>query len=212
MQTAYSRAGNPRHSAPFQDGTQVDLNLLGRYLLTSRRDATGKRREFACRIMRMSPESLLLVGPSSGPVGERVIVHSDPFGKVEGRIVRPLKHGFTMSIAAGEGERERIATRLDWLRKHQNSAVADSRRFGRFVPRQSIATLTMPGGIIMSCLVIDISASGAAVSADYVPNLGMPLTLGPIQGKVVRRFSEGFAIEFNHLLGESVLEQVFNGE
>jgi hypothetical protein len=35
-----------------------------------------------------------------------------------------------------------------------------------------------------------------AVSADLYPALGTPLAVGKMVGRVVRRFAEGFAIEF----------------
>ncbi len=207
MRTATSSAAAKDRPELPSEGIELELNLLGRYSLASRLDAMGNRREFACRVMSMSTDAMTLAAPSVGPIGERAIIHLDPFGKLQGRIVRVHKHGFAIRIAATEAERERIAAKLAWLEKHRNADVADARRFGRSVPRQPIATLTMPGGITMSCLVMDISASGAAVSADYIPNLGMRLSLGQINGRVVRRFEEGFAIEFDHLMTQAGLEQ-----
>ena len=45
-------------------------------------------------------------------------------------------------------------------------------------------------------IVGEYSISGAAVSADTLPELGTMLIVGRIIGRVVRHFPEGFAIEF----------------
>jgi hypothetical protein len=44
-----------------------------------------------------------------------------------------------------------------------------------------------------------------AVSADLYPEIGTPLAVGKMIGRVVRRFAEGFAIEF---LGREDLSDV----
>jgi hypothetical protein len=38
--------------------------------------------------------------------------------------------------------------------------------------------------------------SGAAVSADTVPDIGTIMAIGSVVGKVVRHFPDGFAIQF----------------
>lgn len=167
----------------------------------------GNRREFGCRAMTVSTDAMVLVAPRSGPLGERVLVHLEYFGKLEGRIVLLMEHGFGMTITASDEQRKRIASRLRWLERRAACGVADARRYDRFVPNQPVAALTFPGGIMMSCLIVDISASGAAVLSDYIPNLGLPLCLGHIPGRVVRRFAEGFAMQFDRPLSLAILEQ-----
>ena len=54
----------------------------------------------------------------------------------------------------------------------------------------------LPGGSIQSCLVIDLSVSGAAVSAETVPDIGTVLAVGKIIGRVVRHLQGGFAVHF----------------
>jgi hypothetical protein len=183
------------------------VNLPGRYALASRRDPLGNRREFGCRAMTVSTDAMVLVAPRSGPVGERVLVHLEHLGKLEGRIVLLMKHGFGMTITATDEERQRIASRLEWLEKQAAAAVSDARRYDRHVPNQPVAALTFPGGIMMSCRIVDISASGAAVYSDYIPNIGLPVSLGHISGRVVRRFAEGFAMEFDCPLNLAILER-----
>ena len=63
-------------------------------------------------------------------------------------------------------------------------------------------------GTYRDCFIIDMSASGAAVSADVQPDLGMPLAIGSCVGRVVRHFREGFAIKFVGAQNEAQLEKL----
>jgi hypothetical protein len=180
-----------------RDDVRVIVNLPGRYMLASKRNLKGERCEFACRIVNVSLAAMALSAPVPGPVGERVIVYSEQFGRLHGAITRVMTTGFVMSIAANEQTRERLAAKLDWLDKQKASPeLPDSRRHARVVPKNPMATILLADGSTVSCLVIDFSDSGVAVSADLYPELGTPLAVGKMVGRVVRRFAEGFAVEF----------------
>jgi hypothetical protein len=179
---------------------RVDIRVItsipGRYSLGSRHDLNGRRREFACRALNMSPRAMLLAAPVNGPPGERVIAHFDRFGQLDGQITRVLSRGFVMSIAASEDERARLAVKLAWLEDHKNHDVNEARQHERIVPRDPYSILTLADGRTLTCLVIDMSASGVAVSADIVPPVDTPLAVGKVIGRVRRHFTEGFAVEF----------------
>ncbi len=61
---------------------------------------------------------------------------------------------------------------------------------------------------MLECFVIDISASGAAVSADVVPDVGTILAIGQVPGKVVRHFAEGFAVKFKQTQRANLVEKL----
>jgi hypothetical protein len=144
----------------------------------------------------MSAQHMLLACPVAAPIGERVITHIDQFGKLEGMITRLMDRGFVMNLAGTEDEQFKRAAKLAWLEDHKNHDVHDVRKHGRIVPRNPYSTLVLPDGQTLTCLVIDMSVSGAAVSADIQPEIGMPLAVGKVVGRVRRRFAEGFAIQF----------------
>ena len=180
-----------------RDDVRVLVNLPGRYMLASRRNLKGDRCEFACRIVNVSLEGMALAAPVPGPIGERVIVYSEQLGRLHGPIMRLMTNGFVISIAASEQTREKLAGKLDWLAKQKDAPdLRDSRRHARVVPKNPMATLLLADGSMISCLVMDFSDSGVAVSADLYPKLGTPLAAGKMVGRVVRRFAEGFAVEF----------------
>jgi PilZ domain-containing protein len=191
-----------------RDDVRVIVNMPGRYMLASKRNLKGERCEFACRIVNVSLGAMALAAPVPGPLGERVIVYSEQFGRLHGSITRLMTTGFVMSVAANPQTREKLAAKLDWLAKQKDSPdLPDSRRHARVVPKNPIATLLQADGSLTSCLVIDFSDSGAAVSADLYPAIGTPLAVGKMVGRVVRRFAEGFAIEFTEKVNLADVER-----
>ena len=191
-----------------REDVRVIVNIPGRYMLANKRNIKGDRCEFACRIVNVSLAGMALAAPVPGPIGERVIVYSEMLGRLHGAITRLMTNGFVMSIAANPQTRERLAAKLDWLAKQKDSpGLADSRRHARVVPKNPMATILLADGSITSCLVIDFSDSGVGVSADLYPEPGTPLAVGKMVGRVVRRFAEGFAIEFTEKMSLTDVER-----
>jgi hypothetical protein len=132
----------------------------------------------------------------SGALGERVIAHIDRLGRIEGAVIRILSRGFVMSIVASPEDRLKLLDKIEWIEKHKNHDVCDQRTHGRFMPANPYSRLMLADGTTMTCLVIDLSETGAAISADYDPEIGAACALGTIVGRVVRRFAGGFALQF----------------
>ena len=188
----------------------IDLSLGGRYSLASRYDTRGSRREFACRTSRISPYQMHISVPVLGPVGERIITYFGDFGSLDGWVTDVAEGGILLDLELPRQKREKFITQLSWLKKRQEEAVIDVRAQKRIVPKNPHSTLIFGDGTTVNCLVIDISPSGVAVSADAEPEIGTRLAVGRCVGHVVRRFAEGFAIQFDQLQPFEHLEQVIS--
>ena len=180
-------------------------NINGRYTL-----AGGGRRtsSFACRAQSISPRAIALAAPVSGSVNEPVNVHFADFGILQGRISRLLDFGFVMDVIATADERVKIAAKIRWLRKRAAQEAPELREHKRMPPRNPRTTLTLEDGTKLPCFIIDQSPSGAAVSADVVPDMNQELVVGRVHGKVIRRLDPGFAIQFTSLQDPTVLDKV----
>jgi hypothetical protein len=178
---------------------RVKVNLLGRYMLTD-------RREFPCQVINMSPGGMALIAPVNGQPGERVIAYIDHLGRLEGHIARPFQSGFAMTIAATARKRDKLAAQLTWLANRHLLDSPEDRRHGRMAPRNPIGRLIMPNGVSAACRIIDVSQSGAGVATEQRPPIGSVVTLGKVQGRVVRHLENGFAIEFTRLQHPDFLE------
>ena len=192
-----------------RDDVRVIVNIPGRYMLANKRNLKGDRCEFACRIVNVSLGAMALSAPVLGAIGERVIIYTESFGRLHGLITRLMTNGFVISIAASAQTRDKLAAKLDWLAKQKDAPdLPDSRRHKRVVPKNPMATILLGDGSLTSCLVIDFSDSGAAVSADLYLEIGTPLAVGKMVGRVVRRFAEGFAIEFTEKASLAEIERL----
>lgn len=179
---------------------RVKVDLLGRYMLPD-------RREFPCQVVNMSPGGMAVIAPVGGKLGERVIAYVDHLGRLEGQIARSFENGFAMTIAATARKRDKLAAQLTWLANRDILGLPEDRRHGRFVPRNPIGRLIMPNGLNVGCRIIDVSQSGAGISTDQRPPIGALVTLGRVQGRVVRHIEDGFAIEFTRLQHPDFVEE-----
>jgi hypothetical protein len=183
---------------------RVRVNLLGRYMLED-------RREFPCQVVNMSPGGMALIAPMSGKIGGRIIAYIDHLGRLEGKITRVYQNGFATTIAATDRKRDKLAAQLTWLANRDILNLPEDRRHGRVVPRKPVTQLVMPNGVNITCRVIDFSLSGAAIATDQRPPLGVLITIGKVQGRVVRHLEEGFAVEFTRLQHPDFLEDSLSG-
>lgn len=179
------------------DRTRHLADVPGWYFLDHWRQGAGRKVDaFACRIQRISPERMSLTAPFCGEPGERVTTHFEEFGVLRGKIQRTMGFGFVLTLRLSRAEREKLAHKVHWFEQHRNKVVTDQRRHKRIMPRNPQSSLILADGSQLTCFVIDMSASGAAVSADILPDIGTPLALGRAVGRVVRHLKPGFAIRF----------------
>lgn len=178
---------------------RVKVHLLGRYMLPD-------RREFPCQIINMSPGGLALLAPGIGNVGDRVVAYLDHIGRVEGKITRIIDNGFAMTVGATPRKRDKLAAQLTWLANRDILNLPEDRRHDRIVPRNPIAVLKLEDGGQMTCRIIDLSLSGAAIAAERRPPLKSQVLLGRVAARVVRNLEEGFALEFLHEQSVETLE------
>jgi hypothetical protein len=194
------------HANVLINQSAFDLRLGGRYSLANRRDAQGNRREFACRTSKVSPFQMIVDVPVDGMVGERVISYFGELGKIDGWIRHSVRGGFMFELAVTHTIREQLANKMSWLDRQQREAVVDARAQERIIPANPHSEIVFADGSTETCLVIDMSASGVAVSAETQPPIGMPLAVGRTVGRVVRHFREGFAVKFVELQSRERLE------
>ena len=183
---------------------RVKVNLLGRYMLPD-------RREFPCQVINMSPGGMALIAPVSGAAGDRIIAYVDHLGRLEGQIARDFENGFAMTISATARKRDKLAAQLTWLANRHILDLPEDRRHGRIVPRNPVGRLILPNGVNLTCRIIDVSQSGAGIASKERPPIGTLVTLGKVQGRVVRHLEDGFAIEFTRLQHSDFLEDNITG-
>lgn len=169
--------------------SRVQLALLGRYMLPN-------FREYPCQSVDISPGGISLLAPVKAETGQRVIAYLEHIGRVEGLVMRQTKDGFAMTIAATGRKREKLASQLTWLINKQVLGLPEDRRHERVVPRNTRNTVTLGDGIVHAIRLLDVSLSGAAFQCEAPLLLGDLVTLGRTPCKIVRKFADGYAVEF----------------
>ena len=112
-----------------------------------------------------------------------------------------------MTVGATARKRDKLAAQLTWLANRDILNLPEDRRHDRIIPRNPIALLTLEDGTKMTCRIIDMSRSGAAIAAENRPPLKSLVMLGKVQSRVVRNLEEGFALEFVHEQVAETLEE-----
>jgi hypothetical protein len=181
----------------FLNQRAVTIAVGGQYTLSKWFDAQGKPRTFACRTSRVSPFRMMVAVPVVGKVGDPITSYFGDFGKLNGVISDTASGSFLLELEMTKSMREKFASKLTWLDKRQkNPNIRDGRKQPRIIPATPHSTLTLADGTIRSCFVVDMSTSGAAISAEVQPPIGMPLAVGACVGRVIRHLSDGFAVKF----------------
>ena len=207
-------APSPLRSQPTRPAADRDVrfigDLAGCYVLSSREAAAEDQpKVFACRSRSISPKMVVLEAPVSGEIGEQLALRFDGVGLLRASIIRKTRGGFVAEFLTSTEEQAALARRIDWMKRKQLRTLADLRAQRRWIPRDPHSTIVLAGNRRIDCFVINISASGVAVSADFMPEMGQPLAVGVIMGRVVRRFDSGFAVAFlaaqDPLIVESLL-------
>ena len=189
---------------PDDDVRLIGGNVNGRYTLSG----SSSVRCFACRAQSISPRQVVLSAPVSGDVGDPVNIHFSDFGILQANISRVIDFGFVADLLASDDDRALIAAKIRWLRKHVTSSVVDHRQHKRSLPRNPRSSLILNDGSKRDCFIIDMSPSGAAVSAEYAPQFDEALAVGRAVGRVVRHLELGFAVRFNTVIGDADLDRI----
>lgn len=181
-------------------------DLLGSYVLASRALQDEGPKLFACRARSISAREAVLSAPVAGAVGERLSVYFQELGKLRGSVTRLLDNGFAAEFDLDDAGRQALDARILWLKRRSLRVVEDRREHKRVLPREPSATLSVGHGHRVGCLIIDMSRSGLAISADIVLNPGSLVAVGSVPGRVVRPIEAGFALQFAELQDLATLE------
>jgi hypothetical protein len=181
---------------------RVKVVLPGRYMLED-------RCEYPCQTVNASPGGVAFEAAVRPRIGERVIAYLTQIGRVEGRVARQLEYGFAIQMKLPLLKREKLADQLTWLANRQALGMPEDRRHERIQPRNNRTTLKMPNGREYLVKLLDVSISGAALTAEVSPAIGSPVVIGDTPAHVVRHLMGGIAVEFNRFLPAELFDENF---
>ncbi|HYD73589.1 MAG TPA: PilZ domain-containing protein [Candidatus Binatia bacterium] len=167
---------------------RMPIEITGRLL-----DAAG--REHDCRTADMSPGDVRIVSDVLPPVGERVVIYLNGFGRVSGKIARKCGEGeMAVIFDFSAHKREKMAEQLT-LVVNKDLGIQDE---PRPVVRDGAQTvkLEFETGEAYVGEVVDFSLAGITIKSKRPPPLiGVWVRVGTVYGRVSRLIEGGFAID-----------------
>lgn len=160
----------------------------------------------SCWARSLTPVQVVISCGKRLPRGENLVVQLSEIGGFAGQVERGVEGGNVVRLMMDEATREKLAAKISWYRKRVLQGAPDNRNFRRWKPTTRQSAVLMADGSTADCVLMDVSASGVAVSAALKPEIGLPLAVGQLVGKVVRHLDEGFAVQFMAVQDESVVE------
>jgi PilZ domain len=167
---------------------RVVVPLLGRFM-------RANKQEFPCKLHDISVAGAAILSPIDVEVGERIVCNFDQLGMVEGTVVRPLNGGFALRFSVTAHKREKLAAQLTWLINRLPGAELE-RRHERVPAPPGLQNLTLAEGVTVQVRLLDVSMSGASIATSARPPLGLEVTIGKLQARVMRHHAEGIGVEF----------------
>jgi hypothetical protein len=151
---------------------------------------------FACRLRMISSEAFRVTAPVIPMVGDIIVATLGPFGTVRGIVERQFEDGFVVLIEHDGLSRDVLNEKISAFTDRLWTGEDERRGANRYLPRNPRTVFSRPDGWSQPCLVMDYSASGAAISSAFQPAVGEVVSVGSITAEVVRLFDVGFAVRF----------------
>lgn len=167
---------------------RMPIEITGRLL-----DTAG--REHDCRTADISPGDVRIVSDVLPPIGERVVIYLDGFGRVSGKVARKCGEGEVAVIFDFSAhKREKMAEQLTLVVNKDLGIVEEARP----APRHGAHTvkLEFETGEAYVGEVVDFSLAGITIKSQRPPPLiGVWVRVGTVYGRVSRLIEGGFAID-----------------
>ena len=182
---------------------RVSVPLLGRFM-------RGNKQEYPCKLHDISVAGAAIMSPVDVDLGERIICYFDHIGGIEGTVARVFPGGFGMRLTVTAHKREKLAAQLTWLINRAPGMEGPAeRRHERAQAPQGQQFLTLAEGVTIAVQLLDVSMSGASIATTARPPIGLEVTIGKLQARVMRHHAEGIGVEFIDTQNPTALRRHF---
>jgi len=149
-----------------------------------------------CRVIDFSPDGAGVKSSISAPVGTRLVLYVDRFGRFEGTVVMRDRTRLGVQFNSGSAKRARTAEQLLQFVLDgtiTRAPLGSTLRNGDVSP---LHDFVLADGRRASCKVIDIALGGASLRTEARPEIGEVLSFGSASARVVRHMDQGIAVQF----------------
>lgn len=148
-------------------------------------------------VIDISEGGLAMHTDAAANIGDTIIAYPEGLGRLTGAVVRKFEGGIAIQFDLSETQRAYLRKRIDSAVKGvPYIRLLERRAHKRLALKLESEARLMASGKTFKCEVIDISESGAAISAAERPDVGEAVQIGTLKGRICRHTDEGFAIDF----------------
>jgi hypothetical protein len=159
--------------------------------------------EDVCQIVDFSPSGACLKSTASAPVGTRLVLYADAFGRYEGFVAWRHRTVLGMEFRCSKARRTRTAEQLTSFIASGGKLGQDLRRTARLRQSPNLREIVTSQGEHVACEVVNIALGGAALKSSIRPEIGEVVHFGDCSGRVIRHSSVGFVVEFSTTISAS---------
>ncbi len=181
---------------------RIAIHCLGRFM-------RADKAEYPCKLIDISIGGAAMETAQEVRAGEHMVAYFEEIGRIDGAVNRLIHGGFAMQIQATAHRREKLAAQLTWLANRKALGIPEARRHERVLPTQAESFLVLSNGQQIACQILDVSISGASVSAAFLPPVGMEVLLGRLRAKVMRHHEQGIGLQFLDIQNPIALKRPF---
>ncbi len=167
----------------------VQLDLDGRYMRSS-------KFEYPAKLKAVSVAHLVFDTNEQLEVGERIIVHFEHLGGLDGNVSGKSGSGVEVRLNITTRRREKLSAQLTWLLNRQDFSGLEGRRHERIAVGNKSVPLRFGEGQVVECTLLDISSSGASLGTLIRPEVGTEVVVGKQNAIVRRHHNHGIGVQF----------------
>jgi hypothetical protein len=186
LKRATAQAGEDAEPVERRRFPRVKMELPGRYM-------TPDGAEYDCVTVDFSPGGVRFQAATLPGLGANIVAYVRDLGRLQGNVIRAMKDGFVIELAATALKVERLRHKIAWLRAE---GVADRRLFPRLTLEGAMIPVRCADGRNQIAPIIDVSESGIAFRIGLALKIGDRVEIGEQTGIIVRLFEGGAAAKF----------------
>jgi signal transduction histidine kinase len=184
-----STHNSPSRRAEKRKEKRIGLRLSGKLF------APDRGWEEDCTVLDFSVDGAGLRCGASAPVGTRVVLYIECFGRFEGKVLQRNRLRMGVEFKSSKAKRERTRQQIADFVAHGGVTGA---------PRAAVRAGNVPAlshfiaedGTKSNCEVIDVGFTGASFRTETRPAVGDTIVFGETAARVVRHTEAGIAVEF----------------
>lgn len=157
---------------------------------------SGRQPDFHAVTQDLSRKGIVFRSAVTPPLDQSLTCSVRYIGLIETRVIGTEENRFTVRVRASRQRAAEIAGTMMALAREQGPSLDTPRTHPRISPARKDVLITLVDGRILPGRLINISASGAAVSIDHRLANGTPITIGTTAARVVRTFPDGIGAAF----------------